>query len=83
VSTFWRPTTSGVTSSSCSPGHAHGPSCAGVLWARCDLCRWSGPMTRFMVAWRGDACSTICDHDWCTGNPQLVAAMEADGWRFV
>lgn len=66
-SSFWRPT---------SKGYAE-------LWARCELCRWSGPMDQFVIAEKanGDR-ALICTHDWCAGNALLVTAMQNDGWTF-
>lgn len=74
MSAFWRPGKPGQYAS---------------WWARCDLCRWSGPLSRFTVyanLYRGDE-ATICDHAWCN-TPQVLAELAklglshiADGYR--
>lgn len=49
-------------------------------WARCDMCRWSGPTERFTTWSKGDAIADICDHQWCD-NAELDNQLRMDGWR--
>lgn len=51
-----------------------------VWWARCDLCRWSGPTERFSIWTKGEDIADICDHDWCD-NPTLNDQLRMDGWK--
>lgn len=49
-------------------------------WARCELCRWSGPQERFVVLEHERFVTYICDHAWCWGNAQVRQQLEREGW---
>jgi hypothetical protein len=69
MSTFWKP--------------LYGGSLVSQLWARCDLCRFSGPIERFQQWERSDDTTEVCDHDWCGGDRGVQGQLEENGWRRV
>jgi hypothetical protein len=48
------------------------------LWARCNVCCWTGPFERFFVMERKGESATVCDG--CMGDEQNVQAFRELGW---
>jgi hypothetical protein len=80
MSVFWRPITAGEYPQFAPPYRQVRRGVVCVLWARCDLCRWSGPLTRFVTLKRGDDSCNICLHDWCYGNAFVRDQFVKEGW---
>lgn len=64
----------------CDPATCGEQNLRASVWARCDLCRWSGVVERFVVLEKGEFFTYVCQHQWCYGNAFVREQLEQEGW---
>jgi hypothetical protein len=80
MTAFWRPTTNPALKIEAPRLLRRAAGIVTVLWARCDLCGWSGPFRDFVQAMQGPAGMDVCDD--CMGDERNVRYLLEHGWSF-
>jgi hypothetical protein len=78
MTTFWRPCPPYKAWGECPHPHQVIDRQLCTLWARCELCGYSGEFSDFVLYERGRESATVCDQ--CNANEQQVVPMVMEGW---
>lgn len=78
MSTFWRPVPGNVMRPRDAYLQRHGG--LSEMWARCDLCQWSGPICDFILAGKNGQTRELCFT--CGEDADVIKHLINDGWKF-